>query len=502
MAMVNVLATKASVEAALSKDQLKRLKWKMYLRDWQAPCRVVRRVRRLLDDPFLRLEEEPYIDYTKRYIDYLKEAADAEFVNSLMSNCTPCKRSNGEVEWQIVPDTHFDAFVQDYLVWCFRVYSKDESRLLEQAVQEWAGANGIGSEVASIEEWLHWLLEAAAEGASGIMRGPNVPFSKQITAHSPNIKVFGEEMWEHMFQWEEQAFIFFVDKVSEQVEDFVRMQADRPNYLRLYGLSDFAVAEPQDNADLLAALNSFLELWCDKHHINKAERMRFYSALKQQSQSGVKPPDMTEVQYSSARFWTSQEKLMGPSPHDGKELCSILAQVDRDDATDLLAAGALKVQKGINTLLVTRRKGVVQWTGKTYRGTGMPPSALTFFEQHVGKNYRAPMPLATSTQKGVASGFLARMNPHCGNDCVRFEFVFRTNPPHHEASPCVHVNYLENITEVKGEEEFLFVAYSVFEVKSVTISKNPTYGFPHEVVLNVMPDNRTWSENLPLATWH
>jgi hypothetical protein len=46
---------------------------------------------------------------------------------------------------------------------------------------------------------------------------------------------------------------------------------------------------------------------------------------------------------------------------------------------------------------------------------------------------------------------------------------------------CKHVNYVENTHF--AEREFLFSAYSVFDVEVVTWSSNCTYLQPHEIVL-------------------
>merc|ERR1712032_794024 len=107
------------------------------------------------------------------------------------------------------------------------------------------------------------------------------------------------------------------------------------------------------------------------------------------------------------------------------------------------------------------------------------------------------MPLATSKKLEVVNSFLAKIPSAQGRDCVLFTFIFHGDI----TPPCIHVNYLENISGVLGEEEFLFVAYSAFEVQEVRMSQHPTWMQPHEVVVNVIPDNRLVPVDLPLSTW-
>jgi hypothetical protein len=50
-------------------------------------------------------------------------------------------------------------------------------------------------------------------------------------------------------------------------------------------------------------------------------------------------------------------------------------------------------------------------------------------------------------------------------------WIFKLDP-RGEKNPryrCKHVNYLEKVTNVPGEEEYLFAPYSVFTVVSVTV---------------------------------
>jgi hypothetical protein len=56
-------------------------------------------------------------------------------------------------------------------------------------------------------------------------------------------------------------------------------------------------------------------------------------------------------------------------------------------------------------------------------------------------------------------------------------------------------------SNVGGEQEFLFVPYSVFTVVKVEWSDNPTGANPHHVFVEAALDNSVESEELPLAPW-
>ena len=70
---------------------------------------------------------------------------------------------------------------------------------------------------------------------------------------------------------------------------------------------------------------------------------------------------------------------------------------------------------------------------------------------------------------------------------------------------CKHVN-LVTATHVAAEVEFLFSAYSAFEVVRVHWSPTPQdKARPHEITLRAAPDNKddaNFGEGLPLAPWN
>jgi hypothetical protein len=85
------------------------------------------------------------------------------------------------------------------------------------------------------------------------------------------------------------------------------------------------------------------------------------------------------------------------------------------------------------------------------------------------------------------------------NSCVLW--IVELDPIHR----CNHVN-LVTATHVQDEFEFLFSAYSAFEVVRVHWSPTPQdKARPHEITLRAAPDNKDdvqFPEDLPLAPWY
>jgi len=197
---------------------------------------------------------------------------------------------------------------------------------------------------------------------------------------------------------------------------------------------------------------------------------------------------VNDVPKVSAFLWTSGLQI------GGKELCSILNYAIRADSPSLLEH-ALVFCRGINALCVTRDSTPfdIYWPPEnvTYRGGGLPVEHQQFYT--VGKKYRAPMFLASSKQKYVALSFINRVTSPC--QPIIWYFCFHTQ------FRCLHVNYLERSLVSSKEDEFLFSAYSVFTVKTVDWKSFATSSDPHEVYLDVSPDNILEPEDLPLAPW-
>jgi hypothetical protein len=84
--------------------------------------------------------------------------------------------------------------------------------------------------------------------------------------------------------------------------------------------------------------------------------------------------------------------------------------------------------------------------------------------------------------------------------CIRLDK--RSNPQGENAlnRRCKHVNLLR-VTHCPGEEEYLFAAFSVFTVREVAWSTNPTLQDPHHITIEAAIDNTFEPEDLPLAPW-
>ncbi|KAK3269657.1 hypothetical protein CYMTET_21915 [Cymbomonas tetramitiformis] len=178
------------------------------------------------------------------------------------------------------------------------------------------------------------------------------------------------------------------------------------------------------------------------------------------------------------RLWTSGKKV-NVAPKDAasyeQELCSLINNAIRSDAEEVIEVTA-QLARNINKPLVTipRQNGVpnklpanlsdcsmdhsdscyVCWRGG---GFGREPLLREFFKE--GKEYRAPMFLATSFKKRTALNFMRR----CAEDTDAILWTV------HVPDGCRNVSYLpqSNIQDENGvatEDEYLFVPYSAFKV--------------------------------------
>eukprot|EP01127_Copromyxa_protea_P015167 TRINITY_DN4321_c0_g1_i1.p1 TRINITY_DN4321_c0_g1~~TRINITY_DN4321_c0_g1_i1.p1 ORF type:complete len:209 (+),score=25.98 TRINITY_DN4321_c0_g1_i1:661-1287(+) len=145
--------------------------------------------------------------------------------------------------------------------------------------------------------------------------------------------------------------------------------------------------------------------------------------------------------------------------------------------------------RGINSLCVKRDMAIEKWPkyNKLYRGSCLPPDVLTNFFQP-GVTYRCPMYLASSVSRTVAERFTLRSQVQ---KLQKVLWVIHLDPE----LKCWHVNHVER-TNCPGEEEFLFVPYSVFTVIEIVA------GNPLEIHLEAAFDNKDHREDLPLCTWH
>ena len=234
------------------------------------------------------------------------------------------------------------------------------------------------------------------------------------------------------------------------------------------------------------------------------------------------------VEDMAVRLWTSAAR------YTDRELCSILNEAIRRDACAIdvvsvgadCAADATELLQPAVTLtcmiqhhLNSERRGAhrTQWpegpeapVGKgrsseantTFRGAELPEQHKCFFEALAAAHqadalrgvYRVPMLLATSFEKRVAKRFMNRID----DGKPKVLFIVRLD----RDQDCKQVNFLSK-TEVEGEAEFLFSAYSVFRVQSVQWSETPERSStPHQITILASPDNSEEPEDVPTAPWH
>lgn len=201
------------------------------------------------------------------------------------------------------------------------------------------------------------------------------------------------------------------------------------------------------------------------------------------------------VEKTAELFWTSPHCL------NETEFCSMLNEAIREDNPEFLMH-AMVVVCALNRLRVTARssRGAIQanrfpTNGVSWRGSCLPDEHQSFFTE--GKIFRVPAYLATSFRENVALSFIERSDGTIP-PCLWRVLV----DPRGKMDPlyrCKHASYV-NITQVKGEGEYLFAPYSVFTVETVRWSLNPKV--PHRIHLRAALDNNKESEAVPLSPWY
>lgn len=123
---------------------------------------------------------------------------------------------------------------------------------------------------------------------------------------------------------------------------------------------------------------------------------------------------------------------------------------------------------------------------KLYRGGGFHPACRTFFK--VGLRFRAPPVLPTSSTRITAEYFAHRSSLP---EKILWKFLC--------PGLCTHVNHIvRRAAGVPEEDEWLFTAYSVFEVRSVKWGVGSNM---HKIKLEVCTDNSKESMQLPCSPW-
>lgn len=246
----------------------------------------------------------------------------------------------------------------------------------------------------------------------------------------------------------------------------------------------YAKAKPPTNlVKLGSVLGRMLQGHCNAHGIpfDGDEGEEFLDQLQEDMQEQDSLTDAVQ------RMWTSFRTLRG------REFCSILNEVARDDHPDLITPAAA-LTRAITRLCVTPDGQQPQPPFPPgfvcYRGGGFDDQYRQFFV--AGRVFRQPAFLPTSFLESTADSFIARSTmPSKVKWLVRID----------EHKKCRHVNLVtKRVPGLPDEQEYLFAPYSVFTVISVTWRVGTT-DTPHLIELLAAPDNKGPSEELPLAPW-
>merc|ERR1719329_302625 len=138
--------------------------------------------------------------------------------------------------------------------------------------------------------------------------------------------------------------------------------------------------------------------------------------------------------------------------------------------------------------------GEKQWT--LFRGTRITQDALQWYEQAFSNQtiYRAPIAIATTRKGTLSIDFMTEKS--YPRDALMAQWVFHIDP----RQKCVHINCLEPVTLLSGEEEFLLPPYSSFRTQKVEMLPHPTLPGQsfYRIDVYVMPDNREVAKGGPI----
>jgi hypothetical protein len=287
------------------------------------------------------------------------------------------------------------------------------------------------------------------------------------------------------------------------------------------------VAVPAFRDELLWALRRVVAGYCEWHGKPEADRAAYMQLLYGEWQLG------DSVALAAQRLWTS---LKRHPPRLDVQFCNMWNDVIRRDQASLALPSAL-IARAINLSVVGAVTATRQNMGaaalppvvviggaggertfSTWRGGGfgdttaavgspVSPAALKAFFTP-GRVYRTRQCLATSFSQKKAMEFLQDAWDGA-SELVLWEVALDAGGEVDPERRCKHVNLLR-ATHVRGEEEYLFSAFSVFTVVAFDpgASRDPTGGAdPHLITIRPALDNKfqpngqPWPDDLPLAPW-
>jgi hypothetical protein len=275
-----------------------------------------------------------------------------------------------------------------------------------------------------------------------------------------------------------------------------------------FGSSNFKPAYiaalcPEYQDELLGSMRKIVVDYVSRHDIPQAARKTFIEKLQ-----GEYGSLNESVSSSAQKVWTSKKKL------EGREFCSIYGEAIRNDDAALAEPCAV-FARALNSRLVARGVSLADQTfprgpdaggrdksteaNVSWRGGGFMANEATRAFFVPGQKYRCAQFLATSFDLAVAHKFIRRVKH---NPVVNANVLWKVKLDPERG--CDHVNLVEE-THVPGESEFLFAAYSAFEVVAVHWSATPQDPTtPHELTIRAAVDNAndpSFPEDLPLAPW-
>eukprot|EP01048_Picozoa_sp_COSAG05_P016214 COSAG05_NODE_2060_length_3626_cov_4.535583_1_plen_657_part_00 len=236
-----------------------------------------------------------------------------------------------------------------------------------------------------------------------------------------------------------------------------------------------------------------LEGYCKAHDIPfNDEGQQFNDTLIQEAVELMqKVEDFTsDLPTVVQRMWTSTARLRG------REFAFILNWAVRQDLAPLMDSVA-GLTRSINKLCLGERSGDGVHPGQLllppdnccYRGGGFDDQRRDFFAP--GVKFRQPAYLSTSFSETVARVFMQRST-------MESKVIWRVKiDPQRK---CTHVNLVQKVSHVPGEQEYLFAPYSVFTVLKAQWNAG-TSSDPHQITLLAAVDNKEESMDLPLAPW-
>jgi hypothetical protein len=262
------------------------------------------------------------------------------------------------------------------------------------------------------------------------------------------------------------------------------------------------VTQYKHQHQLIGAVHRIIVHYAEQHActVNEAETAEFFQHLQAEA---FRHTDelLNEVAAAAQRMWTSALLLPLGDAVNGREFCSILNEAIREDLSETAFDTAIVVRT-INQLLLTRRVTDGEQVrfppaATCWRGGVLPDHHRDFFKP--GTKFRVPGYLATSFSENTADEFSYRAHVNTSTPAVKWCIKLDPRGEAQFKYRCKHVNYVAR-TNVQGEDEFLFVPYSVFTVKEVRVGRGG-YDDPHLIELEAAIDNALEPDDLPLAPW-